>query len=476
MLMRLFATGLDDETGDALFPPLDEDAFHVAMEQTYGPCISDIRELSQRTSSRMRFRGEIERLPLADQGDPRVTGWTYLVARDDPNAEAIAEILEPLARHRGMHDPRAPLIYEPEETWWDWLDQQYFGLGLEHGAPPHYVLIVGEPTRVPFHFQAVLDSAAAVGRVAFDDLEQLRRYVQKLIDIETAALPLARSEAVFWAPDGGPFDATHYSRAYMARPLADYVRTRGFEVNELFGENATKESLLAALSAKRPALVYTASHGLGPPTGSYAEQQRLTGALCGQHQPGDTRASWLITADDVPESDPFLEGGILFQFACYGYGVPSRSDFAHWINPSPARSRQIAGDDFVSSIPKRLLANPRGPVAFIGHVDTAWLHGFADPDEPDIVERWSPRLAPFKRAVDMLLAVQPAGLAMSDFNKQYDIGNAMLASYLDRLRRNTASRTREARRRLVDQVLRRSDAQNYMVFGDPAARLRISQV
>ncbi len=40
--------------------------------------------------------------------------------------------------------------------------------------------------------------------------------------------------------------------------------------------------------------------------------------------------------------------------------------------------RGFGEHDFVAALPKRLLAHPRGPIAYAGHRDTAWRHGFAD--------------------------------------------------------------------------------------------------
>jgi hypothetical protein len=69
--------------------------------------------------------------------------------------------------------------------------------------------------------------------------------------------------------------------------------------------------------------------------------------------------------------------------------------------------------------------------------------------------------------------VQPAGLAMDDMNKKYGIANITLNSFYDRLQRGAFSWTPESEKRFLDTWIIRSDAQNYMVFGDPAARLRI---
>jgi hypothetical protein len=175
-------------------------------------------------------------------------------------------------------------------------------------------------------------------------------------------------------------------------------------------------------------------------------------------------------ADDVPIDEPFLEGSVFFQFACFGYGTPSQSDFMHWLGSPELNSEE----DFVAAMPKRLLAHPRGPVAYIGHLDTAWLHGFDDPNDPSILEKWHPRIAPFVFAVNTLLKeTNPIGMAMVEMNKRYDITNAILTSTLDRLARGKIRINSDYFSRIADTFITRSDAQNYMVFGDPAVRLRI---
>ena len=105
-----------------------------------------------------------------------------------------------------------------------------------------------------------------------------------------------------------------------------------------------------------------------------------------------------------------------------------------------ARIASNSETDFVAALPKRLLAHPRGPVAFIGHVDLTWLHAFDDPVDPDRTEAWHPRVPPFARAVESPPAPQPAGLAMQAMNKRYDVGNAYLASAFDRQKEGHAAR------------------------------------
>ena len=469
--MRILGTGIDYSSGDLLIGPFDEDAFGEAVLDSLQRHAGELQSAGRTRARGTAFRGEVERTRTVDLGDPRAAGWTFLVNRRDPRRAEIEKALAPLAEHRGMAAGE-PLLFSSDapDDWHDWLQENYFGLDLEGKTPPHYVLVVGSPDQVPFHFQAMFDSAASVGRLDFDTAADLQTYVDKVLRHERAAEPTAGREAMFFATDGGPGDATHFSRRFMADPLADHV-TRSCRVptRNAVADDATKGLLLEAARLRKPALVYTASHGMGAPKEPLETQVRVNGGICCQHTPGDDRDEWLLTADDIDLAVPFFEGAIVFQFACFGYGTPAESDFRHWLG-GPALN---SAGTFVAALPKKMLAHPRGPIAFIGHVDTAWLHGFDDPANPYLVERWSVRMTPYKKAVETLLACQPAGLAMSDMNKRFDYANAQLTLTFDKMMRRRLETTPALRQQLANTFIFRSDAQNYMVFGDPAAGLRI---
>lgn len=466
--MRIMAPGLDPRTGRLLVEPIDSEAFARALLGRLEVRGEDLRPLTAATATGTTFRGEVHRRSTRDLGDPRSAGWTYLVAADDPDGEEIGEVLRPLAEHRGMRPGTPPLVFagEPQEEWMDWMLERYWAVERE---APHYVLIVGGPERVPFHFQAVLDSAAAVGRVALDSLDDLGAYVEKVLRIEGSPEPIAHREAVMLATDHGHPDPTYYSRRYMAEPLSRHIQdVLQVPVTTLSAERATVANLLASLDGPAPALVYTASHGAGLLGAPLAEQQRLNGAIvCASERAAEPA---LFGAEQVPMGRSFVEGGIVFQFACFGYGTPAESDYAHWLGEDTVNAEA----DFVAALPKRLLAHPRGPVAYIGHVDLAWLHAFDDPDAPDLAETWHPRLAPFVRAVETLLTAQPVGLAMEAMNRRFDIGNAQMASTFDRQKRGRLPDRPDVLEAIVRAFITRSDAQNYLVFGDPAVGLRMS--
>jgi hypothetical protein len=471
--MRIMAFG-KKMSGDLLFKTVDERQFMRTLAATLPLNAPTLQAMADKTSRGVTFKGEIGRR-AKDVGDPRQAGWTFLVAEQDPRRREMIEVLKPLALHRGMEDTSSPLVFggEPEDAWGDWLQDHYYARELEGKKVPHYVLMVGGPDILPFRLQSLMDTVANVGRLDFESMDQLKQYVQKVIRLETAADPVVNREAILFAPDGGTSDPTYFSREYMVKPLNAHIKKEyKFKTSPLMGDDATKQKLVKKLRKSKPALVYTASHGLGLIGEPMDRQKKYNGAICCQAR-GQLTMEDLFSADDVPANEPFLEGAALFQFACFSYGTPAQSDYSHWMPEEGMMPKKYADADFVAALPKRLLAHPKGPIVYVGHLDTAFLHGFTDQNDPYIMDRWHARIQPFVHIVDQLLEVQPSGLAMEDMNKKYSVCNIMLNNVYDRLKRGSFKWTPETERRFVDTWIIRSDAQNYMVFGDPAARLRI---
>jgi len=471
--MQFLGMGLDWQ-GNRLFKPIDEAAFTETLLTGLTANTERVKSLTKASLRGVEFRGE-QAKHVVDRGDPKAAGWSLLVAEGDPRKAALIDALAPLAKARGMADPAKPLSFTSKgpDDWQAWLTERYYALDLRDEKVPGYVLIAGGPDQVPFGFQSLLDTVASVGRVDFEKLEDFAAYAAKLLRLEGAPAPVVEREALFFATDGGANDPTYFSRKYMAEPLSAQVREKhGFKTTELMGDEATKAKLLAALKQSKAGLVYTASHGLGALSETLVTQMKYNGAICCRQEGGPLTLDQLFSADDVP-ADPFLEGAVVFQFACYGYGTPAQSEYAHWMPETWGKPARNASSDFVAALPKRLLSHPRGPIAFIGHLDTAFLHGFADASQPHTVDRWHARIVPFKRAVDQLLGVQPSGLAMEDMNQRYSICNAMLTNTSDRMQRGTMTWSDEAKANFVDTWITRGDAQNYLIFGDPAASLRL---
>ncbi len=469
--MPYFGLGVDYESGDPLFKSLDQgfvDNFLdvVKLQDEGKPDISKGEQILREFSPIQTNRSE-------DLNNPKEAGWTYVVNPDDPDRDEIVEIMKPLAILRGMADPSLPLWYdcENDDDWNRWLEDNFLALELEGRQTPQFVLLIGDPQLIPLKFQSLLSTSLSLGRLDFNDLTDLSNYVQKVVRLEGSNDHLLSKEAILFGPDGGVNDATHFSRQYMIEPLNAKLEDRfGFASRALIGDEARKSEFVELLISSNPALVYSASHGIAASNQPFELQKRVNGALVCQHSPDENMDKWLLTADDLPSDTSFLEGSLYFQFACFGYGTPAESDFEHWFRGGPA---PLTKEDFVAAIPKKLLANPHGPVGYIGHVDTAFLHGFSDQNDPHLLEDWHPRMAPFVTAIESIFKVQPIGRALKDINARLNTTNQIITSTIDKDKRGRYEWTDKLTKKFIDYWIMRSDAQNYMLLGDPGARLQI---
>jgi hypothetical protein len=470
--LRVLGLGVDYRTGELLFPGESEQAFKRAVEAAGREHPGLLRAPPPRPKLEVRRRpGLAPPVPTVNLSDPVAAGWTYVVAKDDPDRDAYIEAIRPLAELRGMAAPSRPVDYTGGRDWRAWYDETFV---TRRGKKANYVLLVGEPDRLPFELQSFLEVAGSAGRLAFDRLEDLGTYVEKVCRLESGTKAPSDESALFFGPErpayGRRIDPTHFSRRYLVEPLAEETKGLGLEVDTLVGEDATKDRLVSALTTSRASVVFTASHGAIVFDEGLAEAKRINGAI--ECQLVDGAKPDYFGADDVPTGGRFLEGAVWFQFACYGYGTPAKSGFAHW--GIPIRPENASGD-FVASLPRRLLAHPRGPVAFIGHLDVSLIHGFRDPSAPEADEElkklWNPRLNVFMGVIRELVGSwRPAGLALEDMNDRSNQLNQRIAAYFDRRRRGLPESDAAGDGFLVQDFLMRSDAANYLTFGDPAAR------
>lgn len=468
--MEYLGLGLDLQ-GKPLFKNANKKDFTEGVKRMLQPSETFTALLERADNTRGKSFSEIERKKI-DPADPFSVGWSYLVHKHDPNLEEIKRIMFPLAVHRGMANPNEPLLFEGDtwNEWNNWIEFEYEGLELMGKIQPQYILLVGSPQAIPFEFQTVLDIAANVGRVHFDDLKDLETYVDKLIRLETQSAPVVDKEVLFFGPNAGQGDATFYSHEFMVKPLRDHTRDSiGFDVHTLLDFKATKDNLMNALTTRKPALVYTASHGLGARDAPFKEQKRVNGGIICQYGSRLTMDD-IFTADDVPMDQPFLEGSIFYQFACFGYGTPKMSHYSHWLR---GQNERLAKEDFISALPKKLLAHPQGPVAYIGHLDTAFLHAFAEPNNANLIDKWDGRISPFVHSIERLLGIYPSGMSMERMNRRFSFYNAKLADLNDRAQQGITTWNDRNEDVLCDMWITRNDAKNYMIFGDPAVHLRI---
>jgi hypothetical protein len=469
---RIFVNGINALTGEYLLPPMTLAEAAARARGTPPPAEQAgwLRKLVQKLAG--RFFG----LPMdVDPTELSQTGWAVVFTPDTP--EAVRKALKPLIDHRARQVPPdrlKVLEHKPGEAREAWLGK--YGAHSADVVPtrvPYYVLLVGGPEAIPFDFQYLLDIDYAVGRLAFDHPEDYGRYAQAVVAYESTPAANAK-EVVYWGTRHDGDAATQLSADDLVRPLYEGLPAADgndplpamagkfkFRARCLRGEAATKANLLEVLHSRKqapPSLLFTASHGMGGWPKGDARQRPGQGALLCQDWPGFGRIKpdHYLTAGDI-EADARMQGLVAFVFACYGAGTPRYDPYLRDPAGGPV---EVAEAPFVSALAQRLLAG--GALAVIGHIERAWGYSIQPPGV-------GPQLQPFRNLIGRVLAGDPVGHSTMDFSQRYATCSTELLSQLD-------PSLPEARRPTDGELawtwVERNDAQNYLVLGDPAVRLR----
>ncbi len=183
-------------------------------------------------------------------------------------------------------------------------------------------------------------------------------------------------------------------------------------------------------------------------------------------------------ADGVA-SRPFLELGAWFFFACFSAGTPTNSAYSGWLAVAgdDHRARQVLATlpgpgerPFVAALPQAALANPRGPLAVLGHVDLAWSWSYEArrlaPSGVRQVSRFE-RLGEVYRALLQGDRFGVAHHALSAFGTSVGASLVALAEGGGRGASAPASAVFEE----AYLWLEYQDLDGYVLLGDPAARL-----
>jgi hypothetical protein len=472
----IYFNGIDGVTGNYLVPPMS--AADAVVAARSNPQDAGL------VGWLVRIRDVLLRpflaLPLdINPTDIARAGWGIVFAKDTP--QVVRDALEPLIAHRRKRVPpdRCKVLeYRPGETREDWLKRHSVYTGsVASTKVPYYLLLVGEPAEIPFEFQYPLDIEYAVGRLAFNEPEQYHQYAESVVDYETAsAVPNAR-EVVYWGTRHATDRATQMSADCLITPLNQGVPASGDQEKEpaitealgyrsrcLKGKDATKGNLAEILHAPggtaRPTLLFTASHGMGWPKG-HEQQRPAQGALLCQDWSGfgSVRPSHYLAAVDIAD-DARLHGLVAFHFACYGAGTPA---FDNFLTDRGRGAVSVAERPFVAALPQRLLSHPQGSaLAVLGHVERAWGYSIMPPGV-------GPQLVPFRNCIGRILGGEPVGHATKDFSEKYAALSAALADQLDETKPGPRPKDEE----VAWSWIERNDAQNYIVLGDPAVRLRV---
>ncbi|CAG0931857.1 hypothetical protein TFLX_02323 [Thermoflexales bacterium] len=461
---KLYFNGINGASGDYELPPMTS---HQLAQVIKGEEIDEglLNELKQRKEAHWAVKEGFDPTQIAS------VGWGILMAHNaDP---AIREALSELLAHRQKkageryREYLGPEGYRPDETKNKWLGRHGMGPGpADPDKVPYYLLIVGDPEAIPYRFQNQLDVQYAVGRIHFDTLDEYAAYARSVVQAETGGLALPKQATFFGVRTSGD-QATQLSADHMIKPLSAKMGTQsGWQINTLLEAQATKANLSDLInSGKTPTLLYTASHGLGFPNND-PRQFPHQGALLCQDWPGPGKwkqaipTDFYFSADDVSD-DARLLGSMAFFFACYGAGTPRWDEFAQQASKQRA---EIAPRAFLAQLPRRLLSHPQGGMlAVVGHVERAWGYSF-------MWDRAGEQLTTFESALLGLLADKPIGHALDYFNTRYAEISSDLTAMIEDL--NFGGKVDEVA--LAGMWTANNDARAYVIIGDPAVRLPVS--
>jgi hypothetical protein len=346
---------------------------------------------------------------------------------------------------------------------------------------PFYLLLAGRPgpigsgdtTFLPFLLQYELDIFWGVGRVCFTDpttgqhnYAAYAAYAEQVVAFEQAAAPPYAKHITYFGTRHAFDRSTQRSADELVVPLTEGLSGKlgvaaefGFTQQRFLAEQATRDTLdrilCGAAEGGRPALLFTATHGIGFPV----DDPRLNaeqGALVCQDWTGYgsiKREHWYAGTDLAAQTR--VDGLIAVCFACYSTGCPAEDQFVF----QPGKERpMIAPYPLVAHLPQQLLA--RGALAVLGHVERAWTHSFSAPGVPAQTQR-------FESVLGRLMQGDRLGLATDQFNMVQGAVAMQLAQRLEDVRFGYQITPAE----LSALWVARNDARNYALLGDPAVRL-----
>lgn len=465
----LYFNGVNASTGAYLTPPLQaEELAQMARGQVVAP--EHLLELKWRKGKDKAHYGVKEGV---DPTDLAQAGWGVIYAEGvDPAVQDALRDLLALRKTQAnrLQERYHEYTYQKDESKNMFLARHRAGPGaVDPDKVPYYLLIVGDPEKIPYTFQYQLDVAYAVGRIHFDTPAEYAQYAQSVVRAEQADFALAKRAAFFGVAN--PDDPnTQASTDNLVKPLADKMQQQadGWAFDTYTAEDASKTRLEGLLNAQAPALLFTASHGAGFDLGD-PRQLKHQGALICQDWGGPVAMQGrpipqtMYYANDDVTGDAHVHGMIAFHFACFGAGTPRYDEFSHLKSGLHERN-EIAPNAFLAKLPKKLLSHPKGgALAVIGHIDRAWGSSFLWNKDVE-------QLSTFESTLTRLLNGYPVGAAMEFFNARYAELATTLSSELEDLKFNKKVDPLE----LATTWTANNDARGYAVIGDPAVRLRVN--
>ncbi|MEK7830245.1 MAG: hypothetical protein AAB401_04120, partial [Acidobacteriota bacterium] len=202
-------------------------------------------------------------------------------------------------------------------------------------------------------------------------------------------------------------------------------------------------------------LLFTASHGVAWKNENPLQATAQGALLCQDYfglTAGPLKPEHYLAGSDLT-ADANVFGMICFLFACYGAGTPNENRFK-FQKEVPA----VPAKPAFSKLPQAMLSHKNGSaLGVFGHVERAWQTSI-------VTAGVGKQLQPFEDAFYTILSGRPLGHALAGFVSR---ANEMSRALTDKIDQGKASDGEAA-----DLWLTRNDAETFILFGDPAVRLR----
>jgi hypothetical protein len=423
-------------------------------------------------------------------GDPNdlfLQRWG-IIAPEGPRGDRLLALVEPLIRRRReQQHGEPPKIYrvphamtQSEAAVWKkrvFRPQRDVDVEL-----PRYQLVLGDLDEVPLAIQQVQATDGYVGRIAFPDDAGFEAYVDKVLRWEDRAAPQREGRAIFYTVHDHT-TATRIGHDALVRPCLDVSRQR-LERGQLNADalvdggperTPDPDHLLALARTDRPGVLLSLSHGEGPPRAGWPSsdhQRRCQGAMSFGRR-GQLRG------EDLAQGS-FMPGGVWLMMACFGAGSPTASAYHPWLVELEAHggfhgdpAAVLAGipreRPFVARLPQQALANPEGPLGFLGHVDLAWTYSFRELDGGP-----SSRPGKFVGVLRSILKRDRVGVGFRELYRFFEQTNTELTALESDVKAGRIASDGALLARRSHLWMLREDLSAYVLLGDPAVRLPLS--
>lgn len=401
------------------------------------------------------------------------TGWGVIFAQDE--SPDVREALKELLDHRKAQAGQYREVfyreftglngYRPGETYQDFLRRNGTVSGINNPEKmPYYLLLVGDPETIPFDFQYGLDREYAVGRIYFDSLDQYQSYARSVRVCESGTVRLPNHAAVF----NPVFPDDRVSGQVMnsfSQPLSEMIQKAhpNWRIDTILAEQATKANLAQyAGGPQTPSVLLFAGWGAGGPNPP-ANEDDLGALMCvdwpGPGQRQAAQREHYFGADDVNVEIDRLLGLVAIFISAFSAGAPDQSDFSYLMpdDPSIAEAR-------LARLPQVLLGHPYGgALGVIAHVDMIWTSSFED-------SRGQSEVSLYLDLVSRIMQGYTIGAAVELLNQRASQISNLLQ---ERLQRSFIYGEKTDRSILENLMTSSLDARNYVLLGDPAARLPV---